>query len=175
TTQRGESYPWFPTVFRPTFGTNETEVFISGYLEEAATDFLYRPWHSADDPNDRPISSDDNVIGIPIILGAKKGLPNFNEFSSQTVVQFTRKIEMRKPVEARFPSETNQMLIIGISNVFGVETWYPYSASYPRSLDVYAKVTSTCTLTNDDGLRFSSTFTNDSWLSVPAGSWSNYG
>src|SRR4051812_26505882 len=96
TTNRGDAYPWFPTCFRPRFGTNGDEVFISGYVEEPGATFNVRPWHELENPADRPIDPDDNVYGIPIIIGVRKGFPNFNEFALQTVVDVTRKLELRK-------------------------------------------------------------------------------
>src|SRR2546423_76618 len=172
TTNRGDGYPFFPTLFRPVFATNGVELFISRYVEETGTAFLNRPWRRVDDPNDRPIAPDDNIDGIPVILGAKKGLPNFNEFVSHNLIQFTRKIQVRKATANGRPIETNQMFIVGISNTFAIEAWNPYLNSYPRSLEVRSAVVSTCNFTNDDGLSFSATIATNRNFTFEAGSWS---
>ena len=37
-----------------------------------------------------------NIHGVPWIVGAKKGLPNFNEYSVETIVQVSRRLEVDK-------------------------------------------------------------------------------
>jgi len=171
TTNHGDSYPWFPTCFRPQFGTNGEEVFISGYVKEEAAGFIHHPWRSVENVEDRPIEPDDNVYGIPIILGAKKGFPNFNEFAVQTVADVTRKLELRKAVVGGQPVETNQMFIVGISNSVAVELWHPWTNDYPRDLAMGLTAETTCTLTNDHGFVQTTTFTNDASAFLAAGSF----
>ena len=38
-----------------------------------------------------------NVYGVPWIIGAKKGFPNFNEFEMENIFQLTRKLQLTRP------------------------------------------------------------------------------
>ena len=138
--------PEYPTVFRPVFtnitnitNTNSVEIYIVGYREEPGTDVLKAPMRDLNVDTERAaLRPDDMVWGIPLIIGARKGYPNFNEFSLQTYVQVSRKLELRRPSTNAPPNETNQMYILGISNVFGVECWNAYTSAFPRPLYLYA-------------------------------------
>ena len=70
----------YPTVFRPQFRVDGSDIYIAGYVQESNTHIFARPWRSLTDTNDLP-NPDDNVYGIPVIVGAKKGWPNFNKFA----------------------------------------------------------------------------------------------
>ena len=71
------------------------------------------------------------VYNIPLVIGAKKGFPNFNEFAMRTLVQVTRKLQFhREGTSATAPiNEIDQMFVVGISNVLGVEAWNSYATS----------------------------------------------
>jgi len=71
------------------------------------------------------------VAGIPLVIGARKGLPNFNEFSMHTEVQVERKFQFSRPNTNSPVNQTNEMYVVGITNVFGVEGWNSYSNTYP--------------------------------------------
>jgi hypothetical protein len=71
-----------------------------------------------------------NVWGVPWIIGAKKGLPNFNEFSMQDVVRVTRKLQVTRPDTNSPPSATNQMYVFSVTNSLGVEFWNSYTNGY---------------------------------------------
>ena len=75
----------------------------------------------------------DMVYGIPLVIGAKKGFPNFNEFAMHTQVQVTRKLQFHRPGNSTTVpvNEIDQMFVVGISNVFGVEAWNSYATPYP--------------------------------------------
>jgi hypothetical protein len=168
TTNRGDAYPWFPSCFRPHFATNGDEVYITGYSEEAEATFIQRPWHDLTDPTDRPINPDDNVYGIPIILGTKKGFPNLNEVAVQTVADVTRKIELRKGAVNGRVTQTNQMFIVGISNTVAVELWHPWTNDYPRTLFLHSALETTAKLTNEYGTASEVKFTavSNQWLAT---------
>ena len=145
----------FPSVFKPIiqsiplFGT-ET-VFITGYTEEAGTGFLTAQWRDLNNPRDLiSINPGDMVIGIPTVIGAKKGLPNFNDLQVDTQVQMTRKLEFRRNGGSTVV-ETNQMYTLMISNSFGLEAWNSYSNSFPRSVSLSVVVNMGARLTNEDG------------------------
>ena len=144
----------FPSVFRPTFlVTNDP---ASGYhqclYQRLRTGPVCRQIASVTDPmilNSRcrwtsrfvtAVSSAQwflrsytnvNVYGVPWIIGAKKGFPNFNEFAMESVFQLTRKIAGHAPEHqcSRRPAhyQYNQMFNLSLSNQFGVECWNSYT------------------------------------------------
>ena len=161
----------FPSVFRPTFWvTNDaasgyTNVYINGY----------EPVFSVADTSDRQLDlpvdvtalasdaaslsfgtfTNVNVYGVPWIIGAKKGWPNFNEFAMESTFQLTRKLQVTRPSTNSPVSayEYNQMFNLSISNQFGVECWNSYTNNYTRSVAMYVTCTNDCLFTNDEGFR----------------------
>ena len=145
-------YPHPPTVMRPVFRKyanpgGGTGVFISRYTEVTndwqrirrqsffdLTNVVLRPQFQFD--TDLHI----NIHGVPWIVGAKKGLPNFNEYSVESIVQVSRRLEVNKRALANVSPamsrnwRTNQMYNLGITNVFGIEGWNSYTNAYPRQL-----------------------------------------
>ena len=49
----------------------------------------------------------DMVCGIPLVIGAKKGLPNFNEFAMQTQVLVERKLQFRRQFGLQYYSNSS--------------------------------------------------------------------
>ncbi len=129
----------FPSVFRPIFYKTATNLIVSGYVEVAGTNQLANPWFRPEDlfaaaavgplPN-------VNVYGVPWVVGAKKGFPNFNEFAMDTSVSVGRKLQVRKLALNAKPSLTNQMYVIGISNAFGFEGWNSYTQDFRHALEL---------------------------------------
>ncbi len=167
-----------PSVFRPVFMYDGTNVFISGYVEATNT-FFTNTWLDLNlaahrnllVENNGVLRSNVNLFGVPVVIGAKKGYPNFNEFSLQTAVLVSRKLEVRKPAPIARPNQTNQLYVMGISNVFGLEAWNSYTQTYARP--IILRVTNVFTLTLlTNGVPFNrwsnvvSMATN-----VPAGTW----
>ncbi len=171
----------FPSVFRPVFwttnevnnlGFRQTNVYIKGY------DYVVQPLIVGGNPIFNPpvevytlppgISS-SNVWGVPWIIGAKKGFPNFNAFEWQSSVfierelQFTRDKADSQPTSSTFPFgrtyQTNQMYIIGVSNIFGSEDWNSYQAAYSNSVTVVAQDYLSMALTNDVGVVINNNYT----------------
>ena len=165
----------YPSVFRPVFsatlefnstlGRTFTNVYIKGY------DYVVQPLVTNGNPifnppmevNNLPLGiSSSNVWGVPWIIGAKKGFPNFNAFEWQSSVfierllQFTRDKTNPEPASSTFPYgrtyRTNQMYIIGISNIFGSEDWNSYAETYKNHVTVVAQDYLSMGLTNDAGL-----------------------
>lgn len=128
----------FPSVFRPVFTRVTTNIFISGYREVQTSAELALPWIDLKLAADRSRvvenkPNDVNVYGVPWVIGARKGLPNFNEYQFQTIVQMTRKLEYRKrSITDKGPFNVHQMYIIGVSNNFGLEAWNSYTNQYTR-------------------------------------------
>ena len=166
-----DSAPGFPTVFRPTFTNTGTEVFISGYVEETGTGVLAAPFRDLSADSERAsLQPMDLVQGIPLVIGARKGFPNFNEFTLQTIVQIQRKLELRRPTSYSFPNETNQLYYLSVSNLFGLEAWNSYATTYPRPLEMRAFIALTWTLTNEVGMLWRTNYTfpgGQTWYTFP--------
>ncbi len=148
TTNQGDSYPYYPSVFRPVFsdsggvGSN-SPVFITGYVELTDDSFVTKPppFHELANPLDRR-GGGTNVMyyGVPLVIGAKKGFPNFNGFSLQSDTMITRKLLFGTDPLTRKTNSISQAYSIGISNAYGVEAWNSYFTNYPRQLEVISRV-----------------------------------
>ena len=141
-----------PHVFRPIFKrvNNNGDIYIAGYVP--VTDISGNGVGQLATPYDitrLPPSSLNtiiggpnpvNIYGVPWIIGAKKGLPNFNQFYLINAAQVTRKLQIKRssldPATAVYT--TNQMYDLSISNNLGISFWNSYSANYPRPLTIYA-------------------------------------
>ena len=151
--------PFMPTVMRPVFRKFQSPtngppgVFISHYAEVTndwrnwarpqrfydLTNVVWSPrfpFYDGTPATDLEIS----IHGMPWIVGAKKGLPNFNEYSVESLVQVSRRLEVNKQhinnIQPHMSANwrTNQMYTLGITNVFGMEAWNSYTSTYPRRL-----------------------------------------
>ncbi len=152
----------FPTVFRPQFGNlGTTNLYIVGWIND-----------------NNPATLDswlaDNQFGIPLVIAAKKGLPNFNEFNLRTYVLVTRKLQLRRPDTSSVPTQTNQMYIVGISNRFAVEAWNSYYAKFPLASTIEVSNTITLTITNFVGILSAQTFYLSSITNIPANAWTGW-
>jgi hypothetical protein len=153
----------FPSVFRPLFldeagakgGSNR--VWIVGYAEVTNIDVSLvatnitqlRPFHDLHDSGDRrPVKQNDMVYGVPLVIGAKKGLPNFNEFGLLQEINVARKLIFHR---AGGSFNTNQVYSMGISNAFSIEAWNSYATAYPRPLELVAAVDVITRVTNEFG------------------------
>jgi hypothetical protein len=166
----------FPTVFRPIFrrytAATNSVVVIAGYREvldaEMADSRLAPAMIDLSLPNPAinanfpvygtptlplPEKNEPMVAGVPLIVGAKKGYPNFNELSMETQIFVTRLLEFRRaPGDTKGPVvQTNQMYIVGISNLFGLEAWNSYLTAYPHDLQLIASVSMSSIMTNELG------------------------
>jgi hypothetical protein len=189
TTNRGTvPYPYFPSVFRPLYTSDGRGVRITGYRDATADAWSQQGWFfgaSADsvrfDLDELPLGATPNVVpgglvsGIPLVLGARKGFPNFNEFEFQTTVVASRKMELVKRSPASPPAFTNQLYVVGITNVMGVEFWNSYQAAYPRALRLFARVSTEMVLSNE--VRVLRTYITNYTANIdfPPGSWPGQG
>ena len=166
---------FFPIVYRPIFEyQNQTNVFITDYtnlysrfgfntVENLGDSQLNPPLHVTELPSfadNTPILSNSvpvNVYGVPWIIGARKGFPNFNKLGSENVIQVIRKMQVRRkspPVSGSSPPEliiTNQMYGFSINNNLGVECWNSYASAYPNPVQIMVRDSVSMYLTNDDG------------------------
>ena len=135
---------YYPSVFRPLFtaGTNGN-VFITGYT---MCPMSWIPTQLAQPIDASTLSAlsattnvnnlATNVYGVPWIIGAKKGFPNFNEFEMENIFQLTRKLQLTRPnTTVNYSSNPgaytiSQQLTVSITNMFGVECWNSYRTDY---------------------------------------------
>lgn len=129
----------YPTVFRPMFRSQDGVVYIAGYLEVTNTQdaFNYfvdpQPFSTVDNP----VRTNINMYGVPWVIGAKKGFPNFNEFSMDNSLSVVRKLQFTNSTgmgPATDPWITNQVYDLTITNSYGAEFWNSYTNMYGRPL-----------------------------------------
>lgn len=134
----------YPTVFRPVFLKSATNIVISGFIEETNVNFLNFPWMTPEQamlrgdnefPRDVPVLG-VNLYGVPFVIGAKKGYPNFNKLVVQTLAEVSRRLEIRKTSMGGPPAQTNQMYVISVTNRIGVEGWNSYGRDFNRNLEL---------------------------------------
>jgi hypothetical protein len=179
----GPEYPFLPTVLRPVFRAELGNVFITDWAEETdGTNWQSKPLDVTNPEHLAALRPDDNLYDVPWIIGARKGFPSFNEFAMQSVAQVTRRLQLRKPTAAARPTATNQMFMVGISNVMAVELWNPYPSSYSRAVDIFVAcdLKTELSYTNDSwfdprGNQITSQLSVASFSSVSADSWAGYG
>jgi hypothetical protein len=148
-------YPYLPSVFRPLFasetGPEGNQIYIIGFDEVTNTSVLDQTMVDLSDPQARAnLQPYDMVCGVPLVIGAKKGFPNFNEFAMHSQIQVVRKLQFHRPGDSTtMPvNEIDQMFVMGISNAFGVEAWNSYSTPFPRDLQMLVWPDITVIVTN---------------------------
>jgi len=149
-------FPFLPHVYRPIFQRRGGGVFIAGYepvlngrlFWENSVQALNQHLDLDEDGANTAVNRNTHVAGIPLVIGAKKGFPNFNEFALQTVVQMSRKIELVKSSPQARPSITNQLYTLGISNLIGIEFWNSYTQAFPRRIELRVRVETDMVLSN---------------------------
>jgi hypothetical protein len=169
----------FPLVFRPRFAVREDgSVSIDNFIEVTndAPAQMRRPYRDLRFQAHRDIlDPDDNVIGVPWVIAAKKGLPNFNEYGVLTTLELTRKLEINKtaPNAPMNLWQTNQMVVLSISNMCGLEAWNSYTNAYPRPVQLRAQVQCSMLVTNQLGrILATNWFAPNETRLLPANEWS---
>jgi hypothetical protein len=157
----------YPSVFRPIFGTDASgrTTFIVGYTNDDRLSTL-QAWLN------------NNTNGIPLIVGAKKGFPNFNEFTLRSDILVSRKLQFTRPDTAQGtrPNGTNQMYVLGISNYFGAEAWNSYdvergAGAYPRQLRIQVTNFARASLTNSLGFQTNDVQYAAASMVIPPNTW----
>ena len=191
TNRTATGYPFLPSVFRPLFrSATNGDILIAGYREvqdasmvndgtaPVMVDLESSPDRSLIPPVGTPFGTNDEsepmVYGVPLVVGAKKGYPNFNEFAMQTAVTVLRRLEFRRDLANSVINETNQMYIVGISNVVGVEFWNSYTNAFPRDLQMIVVAEVTMILTNEFGLLASNHFSLGNVTNIPANGFAGF-
>ena len=164
---------YYPSVFRPIFRQNTglgfTNVFIVGYRlitnnniviagsaphmvdltdNSGGTNSITRipaigqSWQ--DDVNE-PL-----VFGIPLVVGAKKGFPNFNKFAMESAMTASRTLGFHRAANGPV-DQTNEMYTLSVTNVFGVQAWNPYRTPFQGQLQMIIAGDVVLALTNEFG------------------------
>ena len=170
---------FFPSVFRPIFTSKGGNVWISGYQEVTrALPLSFDYWDLARASNNPGPLQGINIYGVPWVIGAKKGMPNFNEFAMETAISVSRKLKLTKPSPGSSSiTDVKQMFEVGISNTIATEALNSYLSSYPRGL--------TLSVSNEVGIgvtnQFGANLIPGGWrtfvpfmplpTNVPAGTW----
>jgi hypothetical protein len=176
----------YPSVFRPVFGLkNGTNIYIVDYVEVTNGINIPTPYSLQDDVtpliaaiNAGGATNVVNIYGIPWVVGARKGFPNFNKFSMQHTVQLSRKLQITRPLPPAGLSvstwHTNVQYTIGVSNILAVEAWNSYSATYPRTVRMAGLERTTVTLTNEFGILTTTVYTNNINMVVVSNTWAGF-
>ena len=151
-----------PTLFQPVFqkvinGAN-TEVYITNFVEFTALGASLTNTtpldlgNSTDLDNLQPFSL---VYGVPIIVGAKKGLPNFNQFAMQSAFAIARKLQITRvstnaTVAPTSSYKVNQMFNCSVSNQLAFDFWNSYTNDYTRQTTIWVADHIQMGLTNDE-------------------------
>jgi hypothetical protein len=161
----------YPDIFRPVFNVvlenGYTDVYVTGYTNQTslidhAVQMVVGANNNVLDPpvevTALPLGSNilANVYGVPWIIGAKKGFPNFNAFSIESVFQLVRKLEVERNTNTTPQPDitwTNQMYLMNITNYMGLSCWNSYRSNYPGPVDILVRCSSSIMLTNDNNLQ----------------------
>jgi len=193
----------YPSVYRPLFfstnygGTNQV-LYIVGYTQ-VFTDGATRignmlppkgPANSAVGlklPWDPTIGTNDNVWGIPWVVGAVKGLPAFDRCISGTSWMITRKLLFKRrpaPGNALYgdtsqpPAHdgTNEFFVSSVSNYCGMDALNSYAANVTILFEIIATNCVSIVLTNNSALNPGGIATNvGSWTNFTTNFWRGYG
>ena len=163
--------PHAPSIFRPQYSVitdamnDVLRVQITNYVQEMDTKFLGRSWLDMNVAAHRDFLRDElqsgnpaapnfNIYGTPLVVGAKKGLPNFNEFGLLSRVTVGRKIEIIKNRGSgtnRNSYRTNLMYTLGITNQIAAEAWNSYTQAYPNTVKIVLRHDVLGQITNSAG------------------------
>lgn len=163
-TNRQDAFGPLPTVFAPRFTVSNNAVFITGYVEVQTTNDL-----SPLPPLDLTalastnlvnlVSNDSLIFGVPLVIGVRKGLPNFNEVAMEAVFSLSRKVQLVKssPGGQDKIVSTNQYFILSCDLALGEEFWNSYASNYTRPVEILVNNRISMFLTNDLGITISKT------------------
>jgi hypothetical protein len=169
-----------PSVFRPLFSWQSNTLFIVGYTCVTA-DFYAQTGRGFKALGDPTILSNDNVWGIPWVVGAKGQIPAFNEYCYSSEISFARQLVfVRYPdpgnpgkyITTRPPEVTNQFYIMSISNIFGAEAWNFYPTTFTNNVTLVISNQVSITITNNYNFGTNMVFNAATNLSID--SWAGW-
>lgn len=155
-----------PAIFRPLLYKDGNQIRISGYVEEFGTNILDQGRAQSRIFDLGTIATNSSVAqnglnpgrtayGIPMVIGARKGLPNLNEVALLSRISLQRKLQVTKIQPNGPTTRTNQMLIFGVTNQFAIEAWNSYTNAYQPTgnrLKIIGQFQPVFSLTNSLGI-----------------------
>src|ERR1039458_9673100 len=160
-----------PTVFQPVFDVENGNVYITNFVEVTDTSIFTNTLRSLNGASNvvAALKPNDLLFGVPLIIGAKKGFPNFNEFAMESAFQLARKLQVTRTSPTASPNtySYNQMLILSITNQLGVECWNSYNNDYTRPVNIFVTDYLVMTLTNDEGFSANAVMIVSGSLQIP--------
>jgi hypothetical protein len=156
-----------PCVYHPIYQTRGDDVYIVGFEEDHGNSLLTAQWKDLNNVDDRKtLNGRVPVYNIGVIVGARKNLPNFNEFRNLSIVQVSRKLKFFKKSAAEAPYLTNQQFTILVTNSCGTELWNSYTNPIRAPLFVHADFENTFLLTNSTGLRLAASTLRSNYFTL---------
>jgi len=156
----------FPSVFRPLFAWTSNTLYIVGYTN-VTTNFYEQTGLGFKALTDPTISSNDNVWGVPWVVGMKNNPPAFYGYCYSSAVFVERQLLFVRfsqangqPDTNRPPQYTNQFLEMSISNLFGVGSWNFSPSNFPDGVTIVLSNQILLSLTNNYDFGYESTYTN---------------
>ena len=163
---RKNGSPDYPDVFRPLFtrdnGGTGPNIYITGFTNVVSFSDAPNLEVQLSQPFDVETISAlsgvvsnvvENIYGVPWIIGAKKGFPNFNEISMENSLAVTRRLQLTRTTNSSTPviTGTNQMYTMSLNSSIGVELWNSYVSNYPGTVMIDVKENASTMITNYDG------------------------
>lgn len=175
----GSGFP-LPTLFQPIFQTNLLGIFIGNFREYTLPGLnliATLPLNLADDVDRAKLQPFSLAYGVPIIIGAKKNLPNFNEFEMTSTFSIQRKLQFTRATVQTLGADQkiNQMYTLSIKNQLGVECWNSYGSNYTRQTEMAVVDQLQLALTNDESTVYAPTFPLFSTGLIPINNWQGIG
>jgi hypothetical protein len=161
-----------PSVFRPIFSPESNGLWIEGYAE-VTNDFatqMAKPFHAIDDPQILP---DDNVWGVPWVVGAKGNIPAFNQYASATAFDLTRQLQFALRHPNTRPQFTNEFYLLTMSNAIGVSAWNSQATAYTNPVTIVISNVVSVNITNDAGCFYATNLVNTT--AYPVSGWPGKG
>jgi hypothetical protein len=148
----------YPTVFRPLFETRSNGVFLAGFTDDSRVSTLGE-WLVS------------NPYDVPLVIAARKGFPNFNEFTTWTEFLVSRRLQLTRLATNLPPNGTNVMYTLSISNHCATELWNSYTVAYPRAVSITISNFATATMTNELGSILETSALSFVTTNLAAGAW----
>jgi hypothetical protein len=161
----------FPSVFRPQFAWQSNGLWIVGYTNVVG-DFDAQLARGFKQLNDPTIGLNDNVWGVPWVVGAKNNPPNFNEYSYATVFNIARRIVVTRPSTNIPPTFVNQFYEMSLSNIFGAEAWNSYSNVFTNPVSII--VTNLVSILFTNNYNWGTNFSFMTGTNWPISSWAGW-
>jgi hypothetical protein len=137
-----------PSVFRPLCSWQSNNLFIVGY-SCVTTDFETQIGQGFKNITDPTITTNDNVWGIPWVVGTKGQIPAFNEYCYSSAINVQRQLAFVRRAGTSIIQYTNQLYMFSISNIFGAEAWNFYAADFTNSVTLMVSNVISINFTNN--------------------------